>query len=224
MDVKIEGGCNSTIQGTVTGKGVVINLSDLETILKLKKATRKSIELIFGDREKLNIKKINSINFGVIKKSLIYLNADIEEMSMESLELIDYPNKVSISGKLMSDMFYESSNYSDVCEIETNENGIYFREQGAQGGYEAYYRYEDLEAFDCSSSQKGSYAYTFLNTIKKFLDIMDKDDNITIYNKTAHPIKIVAYIKSIDTSVTFYIAPRCEEAEDDDDDDDEDEF
>ena len=110
-------------------------------------------------------------------------------------------------------MFYESNKYSGICTIETNKKGIYFKETGLIGNYEAFYSCDNLKSCCCDGSEIGSYAYNFLNVIKNFLKIMEKDDTIKIYQKTEQPLKIVIVLKRINTIITYYIAFRIEETE-----------
>ena len=215
IGIKIRG---YEIHGDVSGKRVYINLKDLKKLLKTKKEAKKSVKLIFGDAKKLWIEKYNG-NLGTIKKSLVYLNMELEDMPIDNLEAIEFPNTVVINKKLLSDMFYESGNYSDIVQIETNDRGIYFREEGVMGEYEAFYESDKLKECDCDGLEKSYYSYTYLNLIKNFLNIMDKSDVVNFSQKIDHPLKIVIDLKSIDnTKVKYYIAPRVEEPKWDDDD------
>ena len=209
--LKVKKEINVEINGSITGKKVYISLDDLEKLLKIKKHINKTIKLIFGDREELVIEKIGFNNIGTVKKSLMYLDLNFDEISMNTLESVDYPNNVSISTKLLIDMFYESNNYSDVCTIKTNKKGIYFKEIGVIGKYEASYLCKNLESCCCDGSEIGSYAYSFLNVIENFLRIMGKDDIIKFYQKTDHPLKVVIVLKRINTTITYYIASRVNE-------------
>jgi len=204
---------NVEIGGSITGKEVCISLADLKVLLKVKKEVRKAIKLIFGDPHKLEIEKTKDNNYGFIRKSLQYLALEFEPISIDILESIDYLNKISINKRLLVDMFYESNNYSGVCEIETNKKGIYFRETGVKGNSEMFYKCDILEGCDCDSSEKSMYAYSFLNVIKNFLDIMEKDDTINFYQKTDQPLKVVIVLKRINTIISYYVAPRVKEEE-----------
>ena len=202
------------IIGSVTGKQVYISLADFKELLKVKKET-KSIKLIFGDQYKILIEKkgLGSNIFGTVKKSLKYLDLNFDEISTNTLESVDYPNEISISIELLTDMFYESNNYSGVCTIETNKKGICFKETGVIGNYEAFYLCDNLESCCCDGSEVTSHAYNFLNVIKNFLKIMEKGDTIHFYQKTDHPLKVVIVLKKINTTITYYIACRVEEEE-----------
>lgn len=219
--LKIKKDINVEIDGSITGDQVYISLDDFKELLKVKKET-KIIRLVFGDQYKLIIEKsgFGSNNFGAIKKSLNYLDLEFDEISTNLLESIDYPNEVSIGINLLTDMFYESDKYSGICTIETNKKGIYFREKGLIGDYEAFYSCNNLKNCCCDGSEIGLYAYYFLNVIENFLKIMEKDDTIKIYQKTDHPLKIVIVLKKINTTITYYIACRVEETELDGNEDD----
>lgn len=221
IDVRIEGDDHIEIFGSITGKKLVVNLEDLKVLLRLKKDTKKFVKLRFGDSKKLFIEKYVGNLYGMVKKSLVYLDVDVEELALGSLATIEYPNTVSISTKLLSDMFYESGNYSEICEIETSEDGIYFRESGVMGEFEAYYKCDDLVECECDYPQKSSHTYTYLNLIKKFLPIMGKTDYVRFSQKTDHPLKIEIRIDSIDTTVSYYTAPRVEEVDFEDEDEEE---
>jgi len=212
INIDIKEFMNTKIEGTVIEEQLGIIIEDFKMILKLKKETKKSIKLIFGDPTKLKVVK-RSINFGVVKKSLEYIDSEAIDVSMDGLNTIDYRNSVSINKKLLSDMFNESNNYSDVCEIETNEKGIYFRETGVIGNYEAFYNNKKLKTCNCSQSEINSHSYHYLNVIRNFLDIMENNDIIKIYQKTDHPLKIVIKLERIDTTITYYIACRVKEIE-----------
>lgn len=220
----IIGNAVNDIECTGSGEAVIISLDDLKDLLRVKKSVGKQCKLIFGDAEKLLIEKSNLNDWGLVKKSIAYLDMEIEEMPMDNLNAIEPPNMFGINKRLLDDMFYESGNYSEVCEIETNKDGVYFREKGLIGEHEAFYEFDILRELDCEDigSITNSYSYKYLNVIKNFLKIMDIDNIIRFYQKQDHPLKIVIYFESIGTTITYYIAPRVEEADwEDDDDDDE---
>jgi len=215
--LKVKKNINVKVDGSVTGEQVCISLDDFRDILKIKKETQKNVKLIFGDPYKLEIEKRKDNDYGLIKKSLVYLDLEFEEILLSSLESVEYLNKITISKKLLSDMFYESNKYSGICEIKTDEKGISFGEEGVIGGYEAIYPYDILESCDCDGSEDGMYAYHLLDVIKNFLDIMEKGDTIRIYQKTDYPLKVIIRFKRINTTITYYVARRVLEEESDDD-------
>lgn len=216
--LKVKKDVNVEINGSVAGEQVYISLDDFKELLKVKKET-KTIKLIFGNQDELVIEKngSGSNKLGTIKKSLNYLDLEIEEISTNILESIDYSNEVSIGIELLTDMFYESAKYSGVCTIETNKKGIYFKETGEIGDYEAFYSCDNLKSYCCNSSEIGMYSYAFLNVIENFLKIMEKDDTIKIYQKTEQPLKIVIVLKRINTTITYYVAFRVKTSELDND-------
>lgn len=213
--LKVKKDINVEINGSITGEQVCISLDDLKNLLKIKKETKKNIKLIFGDHYELKIEKNGSNGLGTVKKSLNYLDIKFEEISMTSLEGVDYPNEILINTAMLDDMFYESNNYSDVCTIETNKKGICFMEIGKIGRQEALYKSDILEGCNCNSSEISSHMYSFLNVIKNFLKIMKKDDIIKIYQRTGTPLKVVIELKKINTIINYYIACRVNEEEHD---------
>jgi len=206
----------TTIERMVFG----INTKDFMTILRTRKSDKKELELIFDNtKDYIELIKTSEKFNSKIEKTLTILELELENVPMDNLLGIEYPAKVKFPIKILDDFFYESANYSEIVEIEINENtGISFSETGSIG--KSKYLIKEYDCNEIEGFGKGSYSYTYLTPIKPLLPIL-KDSDITLNIKNDHPIKLELYLESLDFDFFVFLAPRVEEVEYDDYDDDE---
>jgi len=196
-----------------------INTSDFSKILKTRKSDKKQVELTFDNTKTyIELVKTSGKYNSHINKTLNLLDLELEEIPMDNLLKIDYNSKVEFPIEFLDDFFYESSNYSEIIEIEINDNiGLSFSETGTIGNSKYLIKNKYCSYID--GNQKGSYSYTFITPIKPLLPILVNSD-IKLNIKTDHPIKLELYLSSLDINFLVFLAPRVEEAEFDEDDDD----
>ncbi len=196
-----------------------INTKDFMTILRTRKSDKKELELTFDNqKDYIELIKTSEKYNSKIEKTLNLLDLDLELVPMDNLNKIEYPSKVEFPIKTLDDFFYESSNYSEIVEIEINDAiGLSFKESGGIGNSE--YLIEKEYCSYINGNQKGAYSYTFITPIKLLLPIL-KDSDITLNIKNDHPIKLELYLLSLDIDFLVFLAPRVDEVEYDDNDDD----
>ena len=199
-----------------------VNTSDFAKLLKTRKSDKKEVELIFDNTKKfIEITKTSQKYDSHINKTLNLLDLDLEEIPMDNLSKIEYPSKVHFQTSILDDFYYESSNYSEVVEIEIDEDiGISFSETGQIGNSKYLIKKEFCN--DIKGFEKSSYSYTFLTPIKPLLPILASNSEIIFSIKQDHPIKLNLYIESLDINILIFLAPRVEERDYDDDYDEND--
>ena len=197
-----------------------IDTTDLVKLLRCRKTDKKEIELIFDNTKTfIQLTKTSEKYHSDIERTLTLIDLDIEVPSTENLNKIEYPAKVSFNTKYLNDFFYEASIFSEIVEIEINENtGISFSEEGQIGTSK--YQIKSEYTTEIKGFEKGNYAYSFLTPIKPLLPILTNSD-ITFHIKHDYPIKLELRIESLDIDMVVYLAPRVEEADYDDYDDDD---
>jgi len=196
-----------------------ININDLKNILKVKKNDEKNVNIIFEDPYKILVEK-ESTSLGVIKKNLLYLFTEIEDISIETLNNTEYPSTIEVSQKLLNDFFYEAGVYSEVIGIEINKKGIHFTEEGVIGDSDIFYESKLLNVHNISTKiEQGYYSLTYLNLVKPIVNIMEETDTIKIELKTDHPLRVSIKFDKIGAEITYYLACRVVEVEFNDDKD-----
>lgn len=216
-----------------------INTSDLVKILRCRKTDKKEIELVFDNTKTfIQLKKTSKKYKSVINRTLNLIELESEVPTMDNLDKIEYPARVSFDTKFLDDFFYEASIFSEIVEIEINqEGGIIFSEEGQIGTSKYQIKKENCNEIEVKKEEddknndvlnpiafeKGSYSYTYLTPIKPLLKILTNSE--IIFNlKKDNPIKLELRIESLDIDMVVYLAPRVEEAEWDDDDENDYEY
>jgi len=111
--------------------------------------------------------------------------------------------------------------YSEILNIKAIENeGLLFSSSGQIGEMEYNLTTDDLIESNLSETSTGAYSLTFLKAILKIAPITEK---LEISLKTDNPLKMIFNILE-GGELSYFLAPRVEEAEFEDEDDDMDEF
>jgi len=200
---------------------VGLNLDDLDKILK-RSAANDSIEIDFKQKEqKIKLKMQREGTNRTRTFSLALLDIDTEEIPMENLLKIEYPTKWVIDADFLVEAIKDAEIYSEILNIKAIENeGLLFSSSGQIGEMEYNLTTDDLIESNLSETSTGAYSLTFLKAILKIAPITEK---LEISLKTDNPLKMIFNILE-GGELSYFLAPRVEEAEFEDEDDDMDEF
>ncbi|NHJ24105.1 MAG: proliferating cell nuclear antigen (pcna) [Candidatus Lokiarchaeota archaeon] len=195
---------------------VGLNLDDLDKILK-RTASNDHIELEFKEKEqKIKIKMQREGISRARTFSLALLDIDTEEIPMDNLLKIEYPAKWVIDSEFLVEAIKDAEIYSEILNIKANENeGLLFSSTGQIGEMEYNLSIEDLINSEITETCSGAYSLTFLKAILKIASITEK---LEISLKTDHPLKMIFNLLE-GGELSYFLAPRVEEAEFEDDDD-----
>lgn len=222
-DVVIEDSLISELVVNQIGK-YAVNVDDFAKVLKVNKSDQKSFTLKF-DTTKIYVDKIKENGFKTTK-TLMLIDLDMEEIPMDNLLKIEYPNAVKIQKEYLEDLFKELGTYSEIVEIGISKDGINFKESGQVG--EGLYTIENeylneldipIDDFRTYHEEKGAYSISYLALLKYLFAIMEKKQLVTMKIKTDHPIHISTEFEELGISFNTFTAPRIEESDFDDDDD-----
>jgi len=200
---------------------VGLNLDDLDKILK-RSAVSDSVEINFDETDqKIKIKMQREGMSRTRTFSLALLDIEIEEIPMDNLLKIEYPSKWVIEPPFLVEAIKDAEIYSEILNIAANEGkGLIFSSAGQIGEMEYSLGEDDLIETDIEGSSNGAYSLTFLKAILKIASITEK---LEISLKTDHPLKMIFNLLE-GGELSYFLAPRVEEAEFEDDDDDMNEF
>ena len=200
---------------------VGLNLDDLDKILK-RSAASDSVEINFNEADqKIKIKMQREGMSRTRTFSLALLDIEIEEIPMDNLLKIEYPSKWVIEPGFLVEAIKDAEIYSEILNIAANEGkGLIFTSTGQIGDMVYNLSEDDLIETDIEGSSNGAYSLTFLKAILKIASITEK---LEISLKTDHPLKMIFNLLE-GGELSYFLAPRVEEAEFEDDDDDMDEF
>ncbi|MFX1357535.1 MAG: proliferating cell nuclear antigen (pcna) [Promethearchaeota archaeon] len=200
---------------------VGLNLDDLDKILK-RSAVNDSIEIDFKETEqKIKIKMQREGTSRVRTFSLALLDIDTEEIPMENLLKIEYPTKWVIDADFLVEAIKDAEIYSEILNIKAIERqGLLFSSSGQIGEMEYNLTNDDLIESNLSETSTGAYSLTFLKAILKIAPITEK---LEISLKTDNPLKMIFNLLE-GGELSYFLAPRVEEAEFEEDEDDMDEF
>jgi len=195
---------------------VGLNLDDLDKILK-RSAANDSVEINFNETDqKIKIKMQREGMSRTRTFSLALLDIEIEEIPMDNLLKIEYPSKWVIEPGFLVEAIKDAEIYSEILNIAANEGkGLIFTSTGQIGEMEYNLSEDDLIETDIEGSSNGAYSLTFLKAILKIASITEK---LEISLKTDHPLKMIFNLLE-GGELSYFLAPRVEEAEFEDDDD-----
>ena len=196
---------------------VGLNLDDLDKILK-RSAINDSVEIDFNETaQKIKIKMQREGSSRTRTFSLALLDIDIEEIPMDNLLKIEYPSKWVIEPDLIVEAIKDAEIYSEILNINAVEGtGLVFSSSGQIGEMEYDLNADDdLIESQLTGTSSGAYSLTFLKAILKIASITEK---LEISLKTDHPLKMIFNLLE-GGELSYFLAPRVEEAEFEDDDD-----
>ncbi len=197
---------------------VGLNLADLDKILK-RSAANDSIEIDFNEKDqKIKLKMKREGMSRTRTFSLTLLDIDIEDIPMDNLLKIDYTSKWTIDTDFLVEAIKDAEIYSEILNIKAiEEQGLIFSSSGQIGEMEYDLTLDDLLETDISETCSGAYSLTFLKAILKIASITEK---LEISLKTDNPLKMIFSLLE-GGELSYFLAPRVEEADFDDDDMDE---
>lgn len=202
---------------------VGLNLDDLDKILK-RSAANDSIQIDFNEKDqKIKIKMQRENSTRTRTFSLALLDIDIEEIPMENLLKIEYPSNFVIEANFLVEAIKDAEIYSEILNVKATEGeGLLFSSSGQIGEMEYELENDDLLESNITEENSGAYSLTFLKAILKIVSITEK---LEISLKTDHPLKMIFNLLE-GGELSYFLAPRVEEADFDSDDydDDMDEF
>jgi proliferating cell nuclear antigen len=195
---------------------VGLNLDDLDKILK-RSAANDSVQIDYNEKEeKIKIKMQREGMSRVRTFSLALLDIDIEEIPMDNLLKIEYPTRWVIDPEFLVEAIKDAEIYSEILNLKAIEGqGLNFSSTGQIGEMEYQLSEEDLIDTEISETSSGAYSLTFLKAILKIASITEK---LEISLKTDHPLKMIFNLLE-GGELSYFLAPRVEEAEFEDDDD-----
>lgn len=197
-----------------------LNLDDLDKILK-RSASNDSLEIDFKETDqKIKIKMEREGKSRSRTFSLALIDLDREEIPMENLLKIEYPAKWVIDTDFLIEAIKDAEIYSEILNMKAiKDKGLLFSSTGQIGEMEYSISTDDLIQSDIEETCSGAYSLTFLKAILKMAPITEK---LEVSLKTDHPLKMSFGLLE-GGELSYFLAPRVEEA-DFDDDDDMDEF
>lgn len=197
---------------------VGLNLDDLDKILK-RSANDDALEIDFNEKDnkvKIKMKRTDSTRMRTF--SLALLDIDIEEIPMENLLAIEYPTNFTIDPIFLVEAIKDAEIYSEILNVKAEEgHGLLFSSTGQIGEMEYDLNQDDLLESNISDVNSGAYSLTFLKAILKIASITEK---LEISLRTDHPLKMIFNLLE-GGELSYFLAPRVEEADFDDDDMDE---
>ena len=193
---------------------VGLNLDDLDKILK-RSAASDSVIIDFDEKDqKIKIKMQREGMSRTRTFSLALLDIEIEEIPMDNLLKIEYPSKWVIDTQFLIEAIKDAEIYSEILNISAAEGkGLIFSSTGQIGEMEYNLGEDDLIENEISGTSSGAYSLTFLKAILKIASITEK---LEISLKTDHPLKMIFDLLE-GGQLSYFLAPRVEEAEFDDD-------
>ena len=201
---------------------ISLNSDDLTELLHTKITDKRRLKLIFKKNHKdssedgVEIQKIKGKS--VIKKHLRRLDLDLEQIELKHLSEIEYFTNFHLSKFLLDEILYNAEPYSEILSIKDKRfENITFYSDGQIGDYKFIVPFDDLPFVDAEGGNDASYSLTFINNLKKLFPIYQKDDIISFFLKTDHPLLMEFEIEDLGINFKYFLAPRCEEADDDDD-------
>lgn len=197
---------------------VGLNLVDLDKILK-RSASNDSVEIDFNETDnKIKVKMKREGASRTRTFSLALLDIDIEEIPMENLLNIEYPSEFVIEPEFLVEAIKDAEIYSEILNIKAvEEQGLIFSSIGQIGEMEYDLNKDDLIESNLNDTNSGAYSLTFLKAILKIASITQK---LKISLRTDHPLKMIFNILE-GGELSYFLAPRVEEADFDDEDMDE---
>jgi hypothetical protein len=181
-----------------------------------------------------------------IKRTLIPIDFEKQDIPMDCLNRIVNPYTFEMTKDDFGDLMSNSGYYSEIIDVDVNQQRVIFKESGNEGDSEIDYKKKNLVSLTYNEEEllneiekeqdqntiqklkqtikekvcKGSYSLSFLKVVKNFSVILDLTDKITFSIKLDTPLKVEVVFKKIDkTRLTYYLAPRVPEADFDEEED-----
>ena len=195
---------------------ITVNLDDLDKIMK-RSSGNDNITLSFQeDTQKIKIKMQRDDSTRARTFSLALLDSDIEEIPMDNLLKIEYESTWTMDPDFLVEAIKDAEIYSEILNMDITEGqGLAFSSSGQIGEMKYELGEDDLIDSNLNGTSSGAYSLTFLKAILKIASITERLD---ISLKTDHPIKMIFNLLEGGV-LSYFLAPRVEEAEFEDDDD-----
>ena len=195
---------------------IAMNLDDLDKIMK-RSTINDTITLSYQEADqKIKIKMIRDGTTRARTFSLALLDIEVEDVPMDNLLKIEYPAEWSMDADLLVEAIKDAEIYSEILNIKTEaDKGLTFSSSGQIGEMEYDMALDDLLESDFDGINTGAYSLTFLKAILKLIPITEA---LELSLKSDHPLKMIFNLLEGGV-LSYFLAPRVEEAEFDDDDD-----
>jgi proliferating cell nuclear antigen len=195
-----------------------LNLQDMDKIMSRANSSDTITLSYKKEQQKLTIQMSSPEATRARTFSLALLDIEIEEVPMDNLLSIDYPNSWIMDPDFLQEALKDAEIYSEILNTKTQPaEGLIFNSSGQIGEMEYFLGIEDLIDADFPEQSKGAYSLSFLKAILKLNTITEK---LEISLKTDHPLKMNFTLLE-GGKLNYFLAPRVEETEFDADDMDE---
>ena len=222
---------------------VGVNVEDLKK--KLKGLNDGSEVVLILRKEVIEMNITSPKRKRTIKRTLFPIDFEKQDVPMETLNRIVYPYTFEMIKDDFTDLITNSGFYSEIIEVKTTLNCVFFSESGDEGSSEIYYKKKNLVSLNFNEKEllaeierkqdsdtketlkkkikekvcTDSYSLTFLKVVKNFSVVLDLQDKITFNLKTDTPLKVQISFKKLNkTTLTYYLAPRVPEEDFDEED------
>lgn len=186
-----------------------INLEDLVKIIK-RSGANDEISFIHDPKDKKLIIEMKPESAKKARKFTISLiDIEGEEINLESLEAMEFDNKVRMGLKNLDEAIKDAEIFAEVLQVQAKDNLI-FSTTGNIGDMEYVLEKEELETSEFTAESTGIFAISFLKNILKVSAIAGK---VEMELKSEAPLKMVFDILN-SSRIMYFLAPRVEEDDD----------
>ncbi len=186
-----------------------INLEDMVKIIK-RSGSKDEITFIHNPEEKRLVIEMKPPE---AKKSrtftLALIDLEGEEINLESLNSMEFPNKCSYPVQYMDEAIKDAEIFSEVLEVIVGDK-LTFASTGNIGDMSYELEKEELDFYEFNEESKGIFAISFLKNILKVKSISNVLD---MSLKSESPLKMLFDILN-SSQIMYYLAPRVEEEDD----------
>lgn len=193
---------------------IALNLDDLDKILRRSNAND-SIELSYkAEDQKLLVKMKRENSSRSRNFSLALLDLEYEDVPLENLGKIEYPNQFTIDPDIVIEAIKDAEIYGEILKMKTTDGqGVNFSCSGMIGEMNYELGLDELIDSEITGESSADYSLTFLKAILKIASITEK---LEISMRTDHPLKMEFNLLE-GGELKYWLAPRVEEESYDDD-------
>ncbi len=187
-----------------------INLEDLVKILK-RSGSSDEISLIHDPKDKKLLIVMKPKEAKKARKFTISLiDIEGEEINLESLEAMEFDNKVRMGLKNLDEAIKDAEIFAEVLQVQAAQDKLIFSTTGNIGDMEYVLEKDELESSELATESTGIFAISFLKNILKISAIADK---VELELKSEAPLKMIFDILN-SSRIMYFLAPRVEEDDD----------
>ena len=137
-----------------------------------------------------------------------FIDIGTEEVGLESLSGIEYPNKVTINPKILDQSIKDAEIFSEVLTWFVKDNKLHLSAIGTTGEMNNELGTEEFKESKLAVMSEMTYAIQYLKSIIK---IQDTVDFIDIEFGDRLPLHVKAKLFT-DSFLEYYLAPRVAES------------